>query len=113
MYDLQHLQLYITSRMKFFTQMIMSYEERYLSRKEMWITRIGFLFFALIISSIGPILTLTDTLYKYQRLVYHYNKYDDIPGPSELHVINVDLDMLKYGNVSMYCKGPITSFPRC
>jgi hypothetical protein len=81
-------------------------EEKHISRREVWITRISFFIFALIISSIGPILSLTDTIYQYQQLVYRYDTYQDIPGLPEIHVINVDLDMIRNGNVSMQCKGP-------
>lgn len=86
------------------------YKGRYFSRKETWITRIVFFICALIIFSVGPITSLIEILTKYQSMVYHYDKYQEVPGLSEIHVINVDLDMLRNGNVSMHCRGNVSNF---
>ena len=81
------------------------YEETHFSLKEAWITQIILFFCALLIISPGPILLAMETLHQYQGLVYRYDKYQDIPGASELHVINIDLDMRRNGNLSMHCTG--------
>ena len=81
------------------------YEKMNFSLKEAWITQIILFFFAFLILSIGPILLAMESLYQYQIAVYHYDKYQDIPSASELHVINIDMDMRRNGNLSMHCTG--------
>ena len=88
------------------------YEETHFSHKEAWITQIILFFYALLIFSPGPILLAMETLHQYQGLVYRYDKYQDIPGASELHVINIDLDMRRNGNLSMHCTGLKSRFFR-
>src|SRR5436190_21592762 len=88
------------------------YEETHFSLKEAWITQIILFFCALLIFSPGPILLAMETLHQYQGLVYRYDKYQDIPGASELHVINIDLDMRRNGNLSMHCTGLKSRFFR-
>jgi hypothetical protein len=78
----------------------------HLSPKKDWITQIIFIFATFLFSSVGPIILAMESLYKYQLAVFHYDKYQDIPGPSELHVINIDMDMRRNGNLSMHCIGP-------
>ena len=75
------------------------------SRKEAWIIQIVFLFFAFLIFSPGPILLAMESLHQYQIAVYHYDKYMDTPEPSELHVLNIDMNMRRNGNLSMHCIG--------
>ena len=88
------------------------YEETHFSHKEAWITQIILFFCALLIFSPGPILLAMETLHQYQGLVYRYDKYQDIPGASELHVINIDLDLRRNGNLSMHCTGLKSRFFR-
>ena len=75
------------------------------SLKEAWITQIILFFLAFLLSSVGPILMAMGSLYQYQIAVFHYDKYQDIPGASELHAINIDMDMRRNGNLSMHCTG--------
>jgi hypothetical protein len=85
--------------------------ERKLSRKEAWITQIVAFILMFIIVSPGPIMVAMESLYRYQGMVYQYNKYEDIPGPSEIHVANIDLNMLRNGDSLMHCKGCVSHFP--
>lgn len=82
-----------------------SHEEIHFSRKEAWTTQLILFFSAFLIFSVGPILLAMESLYQYQIAVYHYDKYRDVPGASELHVININMDMRRNGNLSMRCVG--------
>ena len=83
------------------------------SFKGTWILYFCCFVFSLLLFSSGPIVVAMGTLHKYQELVYRYNKYKDVPGASEFHVVNIDLDMRRNGKLPMHCRGPNSpAFPR-
>lgn len=78
------------------------------TRREFWGFRIGFLIAAFLISFIGPTMISTYIVGRLTGWVYNYDKYQG--HVDEVHVMNVNQDILKNPISSLYCKGNIYSF---